>query len=62
MAAERCCFGWTNWEFAEGFGFLNASGSDIELELAEALLGTAQKMAVSPSHLWRDWTLGYRRG
>ena len=38
-AAERYCFGWTHWEFAEGFGFLNASGSDIEPELAEGLLG-----------------------
>ena len=43
MAAERYCFGWTNWEFAEGFGFLNVSGSEIEPEFAEALLGTAEK-------------------
>jgi endoglucanase len=43
MAAERYCFGWTHWEFAEGFGFLNASGSDIEPERAKALLGTAGK-------------------
>lgn len=37
--AERFCFGWTHWEFDEGFGFLDASGQQVEPALAEALLG-----------------------
>jgi endoglucanase len=37
--AERYCFGWTHWEFDEGFGFLDASGQHIEPDLARALLG-----------------------
>jgi endoglucanase len=37
--AELYCFGWTHWEFDQGFGFLDASGTEIEPELARALLG-----------------------
>jgi endoglucanase len=37
--AERYCFGWTHWEFDEGFGFLDPSGMHIEPALAHALLG-----------------------
>jgi endoglucanase len=43
IVAEHNCFGWTHWEFAQGFGFLNASGTDIEPDLAEALLGASGK-------------------
>jgi endoglucanase len=39
VAAEKYCFGWTHWEFAEGFGFLNESGTAIEPKIAAALLG-----------------------
>ena len=37
--AERYCFGWTHWEFDEGFGFLDEAGKQIEPALANALLG-----------------------
>jgi endoglucanase len=39
IVAEQNCFGWTHWEFAQRLGFLNASGTEIEPDLAEALLG-----------------------
>ncbi len=41
--AELYCFGWTHWEFAEWFGFLNDAGTDIDPEIAKALLGQPAK-------------------
>lgn len=37
--AESYCFGWTHWEYDEGFGLLDASGQQVEPALAKALLG-----------------------
>lgn len=37
--AERDCFGWTHWEFAEWFGLLNEEGTDIDPVIENALLG-----------------------
>ncbi len=41
--AELYCFDWTHWEFAEWFGFLNDAGTDIDPDIAKALLGPTSK-------------------
>lgn len=48
IVAEQYCFGWTHWEYAQDFGLLNASGTDIEPDLAAALLGTSGQLPPGP--------------